>query len=987
MKDYLYKILGSICLVLAMTGCKEDLTASLSQEDGIKAGEPVQFSTYMPKKALTRTAQEDFETRISTEYLPVAKNYLFTVEMYKEGEADALGSATYVPATTIENEGEEDESIVYPTDGSLQLTGETALYWLDNVNSYGFRATAGSETLAADQSTEALWLQQDRLLGFGFEPVWEGDADAGQQKYNETALNYLTSKEWYLANKATQGLAPGGVDEASWYKKIPLYFQHQRSLITIRLKAGEGVTRDALKELDHIVAKIYSYDGADALEITPLGSNTLIDYTAEDFGGAEADVETSEYTAVVMPHDYLAGATSDVIAEISLSGQRFTFRASNDEKYGDYNVDDKTSDAYATAEARMQNYTLGAGKHLVITATLGRESRKIVITAYVEDWTEEVTTSVVDDYGQAGDPITISTRKELYDFLTNENLNKQGTVAIIMPSSLDLEHSEGSPMAWVPQPLNCTLNMAGATFFTSHQVFSSIAQSGNLVNGSIHVGNGTVASAIAGTNRGTIERVNVHPRTSVGEKSSAYATRAGLVEVNHGTISGCTSTLPVSGTDGFVGGIAAQSYYNGNAMPVIDGCTVDARVDGTGDTKGGGIVGEAVGRVTNNRFEYGITILQGATNFKNIIQGKYDDDVHQLRVYDNSWPTVATNSMGDSESEVNNNGTPVPERYTGVLDSQTELAYILTHSSSTDDFYRLSNDFTVTKNETTPGANDGWTYGKKTVISNSTGDGVVNFKLNGNDKTITTDAMIFSNIRNNISNLTVVLSDHLLATPTVGLDEAIAALGYAVSNNAKLSNIKVKGGGYRIQAATAGGIVVWACDGAVLEDCECKASVQAWMSAALGEDARKYSGGIAAFAAHASFTRCTYHSTTGTLFMNASDTYTESSYDANKDKAVNIFYGGIVGGTVPNGTENPSVLITDCTSWFVTPDPKVAQKGAIVGYAQYGEGTLHNGMADGCQGNWWNTNSNAVGTWLHGMTEEQVIGKRNAVDPTPDTSF
>ena len=53
-----------------------------------------------------------------------------------------------------------------------------------------------------------------------------------------------------------------------------------------------------------------------------------------------------------------------------------------------------------------------------------------------------------------------------------------------------------------------------------------------------------------------------------------------------------------------------------SCLAVIEGCIANARVEGSGETVGGGIVGKAVGRVSGNTFNYGITLLQEATNFK-----------------------------------------------------------------------------------------------------------------------------------------------------------------------------------------------------------------------------------------------------------------------------------------------------------------------------------------------------------------------------------
>ncbi len=956
------------------------------------------FTTYVPSRAETRTFEDDFKTKMSA-YKAVASDYEFTVEMYQKNAQNAdelLGSGTYKPTKTIENAGTDTETVTYTADGSLEPTsGTTALYWPSSGTQYAFKATAGTDgwsDLATDQSTKEKFIAQDRLEGYAFEPLLNEDKDAQIDK--ENALNYRTLKEWYDANKLTQGLTPGWAEEATFYKKIPLYMQHKRSLITVILKADEGVERSALvyeTAINNVNAFIYSYSGSERKDISAYGSKTTVNYVSSDYGEPEENVNTIQFSAVVEPYDYLGKPLEDVIAEIRVSGQRFTFKASNDDLY------DKSTKEDAEAIAHMNNYNLEAGKHLVITALLGRSARKILITAYVEDWTDAIYSSIVDDYGQAGDPVQINNRQELLDFLQDDTKNKPGSVAIIVPGSIDLEKDGETDAAWPENiKLNCTLNMAGATFYTKHQIFSEIGASGNLVNGSVAVDNATVSSAVAQTNLGTIEHIDVMQKSA---DSPSVATRAGLVVTNSGTISGCTSELKVKAIpnfDGFVGGIAAESIYpvNGSTMPVIDGCTVNAKVDeadGEYETKGGGIVGQAEGRVTNNSFIYGISINQNPDRFKNIVQTKATS--HDLRAYGNSWPTIAINTDTDNGiPETNTNGTPEAERYDAVIDCQSELQSVLT-SATYNTFgkrYRLSDDFTVTN----------WSLGKvhdDPVFTETNGN--VYFELDGNDKTITTDGMLFSNIRNNIYDLTVCLSANLISNKdNTNADVAatsMAALGYSVSD-ATLSNIKVKGGDYRIQAKLAGGLVVWAFGGAVIEDCQCKAKILIWTED-LASEAKTYAGGIVGCAAKATITRCVFHNTTEddgsgtpktvTLYRNVAETYNAETIVPETTAATGIFYGGILGASAPKGatnTEWPEVLITDCSSWFSTESVQ-NQKGAIVGYALYDNNGLVNGIKDGCQGNWWN--GKGIGTYHSTMTIDQIIGKCNAVSPVADSNF
>ena len=111
------------------------------------------------------------------------------------------------------------------------------MYWPSTTTAYGFKATAGNETLETDQTAKDKWLSQDRLEG-----------NAGY---------YKNAKDWKLYNKESK-LVSNDED----YKKILLPMQHTRSLITVILKAGEGVSRQALAYAvasNDLSAEIYSY--------------------------------------------------------------------------------------------------------------------------------------------------------------------------------------------------------------------------------------------------------------------------------------------------------------------------------------------------------------------------------------------------------------------------------------------------------------------------------------------------------------------------------------------------------------------------------------------------------------------------------------------------------------------------------------------------------------------------------------------------------
>ncbi len=652
MKEYRFtRIIWLLCLALAMTGCSEDLTSSGS-DDEIKPGDPVLFAPYLSGRAMTRTDVSDYHDAY----------YTFTYEMYNS-------SAVLVAS-------------------GLQL------YWPDNINAYGFKATAGSATLATDQTK---FFAEDKLLGYG---AIASTAD------NIEALNYRTSKNWKADNETDGVSSPDS-------KKIRLYLKHLRSRITVILKAGEGVSRDDLANTNYLEAKIYSY-GTSNLEISPWATNTTIDY--DDASG----VSTTQYTAIVEPYAYQTNAKT--IAEIKLSNQVFTFSASNDNNDGKYN--------------------LSAGQHLTITATLSRGSDgniyQVKMAAQVTNWDVTDIAATVDSEGQIGTTTDIGTREDLLAFLTDADKNKAGNIANIT-GDINLETSE----AWTtPQPLNCTMKMNDKTFTTTHRIFSTIGVGGKLVGGTISVG-GDVDAAIAETNRGTIQNI------TVDRTSTAKATKAGLVVTNSGTISTCTSNLPVSGTSDVVGGIAKESVYHSDngSMPVIEGCIANARVEGSGETVGGGIVGKAVGRVSGNTFNYGITLLQEADKFKNIVYGKPDAETHELRAYSNSWPTNAVNTIGDDTNH-NKNMTSEANRFNATIDSQAELAEILRgDNNNSGNKYRLSDNFEVT--ETGMGGN-GWQNNYSGIAAA--------FWLDGNYKNIITDPttlILFGEIGTHTTNLYV----------------------------------------------------------------------------------------------------------------------------------------------------------------------------------------------------------------------------------------
>ena len=897
----IYHYITGLCALL-LIGCNNDELSVVNDEDSeIMVGEQIQFTSMLPDDLnATRASKDEWETKVR-KYSPVNHDYSFAVTMWKknaENGSTLSGTSTYKPMQTTDI----GSSTISGYDGTLKLAeGATALYWQDNVNKWGFTAEANNNTLAPDQSTQEKWLAMDHLKGHSYLPVWDDDKGTGTDL--DTPM-YMTSKEWYKANQKALSQSGSMASSTEDYKKIPLYMKHQRAWITVILKAGEGVTREALafdKSAENIRMAINSYTMTESnyniqAVSQPWASEYFINYEKDANGEAASKVSTTRYDAIVEPHNYGGERKDeDVIAKINLSNQNFSFYASNDTRYYVNSTEKEKQEADAA-------YNLEAGKHLTITVTLSRESRKILITAWIEDWTEVVTSTICDDYGQNGDPIVITKREELIAFLKDPKKNTQGSVAIIQPLEIDLDPSKD--LAWSSDyTLSATLNLAGSTLKTSHRLFKSMTSSANLVNGKVMIKDGTenLQCAIALGNDGTIERVNV---VTSGEDSQVKASLAGLVGINRGTIYQCSSTLPVYGTEAFnvnisetesyslkfVGGIAAASATTANTlMSVIDGCTVNASVNGSGDIGGGGgIVGYALGRVTNNTFEYGITVKQG-TKFKNIVgdvAGLSATVDKNLRAYGNAWPTLATNDFS-AVAVVNPNNYP-GTKFNAVIDCQDELDYVMgsTTYNVEDKNYRISKSFTV--------SSDNWTHG--TVSDDAASQDNVKFNLDGNDKTITltgtktvkttngtnssegdvttytTAPMLFNYVLGEIKDLTLYLEKSIVAQPSVSEEgkynatDAIAPLAYAVyGTNAKLSNIKVKAhkgsdgkNDVYVQAATPAGLVVWAFADASITNCKVQVPVKMWLPSTAGEQAKHYAGGIVACAAKASITESVY---------------------------------------------------------------------------------------------------------------------------------
>ena len=896
-KNNLYKLKHVVLLMglaLSLAGCNETFESFFSEE--IAEGEAVMFTTALPSAPATRGSKADYEQEMDA-YQPVNDAYELTVEMYTADDV-LVGSSTYSP--------------VAGTDmlGTLAVKdGITPLYWTSTTVPYAFKATAGMETLSSIQNTQKDWLLQDRLEGYGYIQKWDDVKNAPVDQL--TALNYHTAKDWRALNKETWLF-----EDEDDYKKIPLYLQHQRSLVTVILKAGEGVGRRALAfdvAQNDLSAEIYSYT-TEAQTITPLAREEFIHYDADKNGGAEDSVSTTRYDAIVEPYNYADNPTTDAIVRVSLSGQHYSFYADNDFDF----------------QNNRDAYHLTPGKHLTLTVTLSRDSRKVLMTAQIEDWTEQVTNTICDDYGNAGEPITIKTRDELIRFLQDKNMNKAGNIALIT-ANIELETPSASyPGDWSvynQDSLHCTLSLGGTTLIGNHRFVKVLDHPASLQNGTIQIG-GQVDAAIAITNQGTIDDV----RVTAKESSYAYATVAGAVETNNGTISRCHSSLKVKGnaeTD-YVGGIAATSLSTDTQTAAIDACTVNNSVKGGKFC--GGIVGNANGIVSNNSFEYGITLLQNKETQKNIV-GAIEQG-HSFTAENNAWPTV-------DEDYTLTNATAEAHRYSGIIDDEDELKVSVGTSYNAEaKRYRLAQDISVTEKV-----------------------GSISYELDGNNKTVSTSAMIFNTITGQVHDMTVFVSENLIAeADKKAATDAIAPLAFDVhGTNAEIRNVKVKmADGTKIQASNPAGMVVWVWGGASVSGCEVQVNLFADVEASITQG-RKFAGGIVSTVSNGHVTQCILHS--------------GSSFDGTESSI--IFYGGIVGGIEQRegSNETPELTITDCTSFLkMTKD---VHHGCILGNALHST-TL---ATKDCQGNWWDADCNGVGTYT-GYSVEAAIGKRNAVVPS-----
>ena len=212
MKKILTYITFALCIIATLSGCSEKLSEWWNNDAPDMTGEEIVFTSQLPAVVKTTTRATSVDNELLHGYKPVSEKYEFSISMYKQdGENSTVfgNAATYSP---IDNNTNGD------------LTSSAPLHWQDNVNKYGFEATAGTQSLEAEQDTKEKWLKQDLLKGFGYEPLIETTGEGENQTVTKDkidALNYRTNKEWYEANKTWKDL--NGISSSDEYKKIPLF--------------------------------------------------------------------------------------------------------------------------------------------------------------------------------------------------------------------------------------------------------------------------------------------------------------------------------------------------------------------------------------------------------------------------------------------------------------------------------------------------------------------------------------------------------------------------------------------------------------------------------------------------------------------------------------------------------------------------------------------------------------------------------------------
>ena len=161
-------------LMLAMLHACSDQADVITNEDGeINVGDEVMFTAYTPQ-AETRSAKDDYNELIKR-FESVQDDYEFNVEMFEEGIAEKIASATYNPTkNTVEDVTTYDEY------GTL-TEASNYLYWPSNVKKYAFHAVSSnsSTSVEEDQTTAENFFKQDLIEGYGYVPGWDETANEG----------------------------------------------------------------------------------------------------------------------------------------------------------------------------------------------------------------------------------------------------------------------------------------------------------------------------------------------------------------------------------------------------------------------------------------------------------------------------------------------------------------------------------------------------------------------------------------------------------------------------------------------------------------------------------------------------------------------------------------------------------------------------------------------------------------------------------------
>ena len=151
--SFRYKItqlLLMACVAMLTSSCRETFEQLFS--DGIAEGDEVTFSSSVRSAAVTRGSEANRQE--------ITEDYTFQITMLQESVDEPVGKGKYkTPSDKI---------------GTLQAVD--ALYWPSTAIRYGFTATAGTDEIAADQSTQAKWIEQDRLEGWA-----EAETDDGTE--------------------------------------------------------------------------------------------------------------------------------------------------------------------------------------------------------------------------------------------------------------------------------------------------------------------------------------------------------------------------------------------------------------------------------------------------------------------------------------------------------------------------------------------------------------------------------------------------------------------------------------------------------------------------------------------------------------------------------------------------------------------------------------------------------------------------------------